>query len=544
MSEFIKRLARSIRDLLGFKTKHRGPVITTMRIIILYLILGVLWILLSDRLILLFTDDSIMLIQIQMVKGIIYVLVTAIIFYLIVYYRIKKLFDNINALNEAYRILDQNTVEFQKMDNQLYQLAYYSSETKLPNKLLFENKINEYINQNNPDHVMAMVVVGIDNFGDINEMKGHDVGDEMLFLTGQLLQDKVQEPNLAAHLGGDEFGLAFLYEPNLETLLKSIEDLFNTMRQTYVFGSDKFLITFSAGITIFPNHGNTFLTLYRNAFSAMATAKANGKDQMVLFDEHIMMLRTNTTELTNQLRQAIEEEKFSLHYQPIINLQEGSMVSLEALIRWEHPQKGNIPPMDFIPLAEKTGLIKGVAEWVFKAAFRQCNLWREEGMEDVRVAINISPRTLAHPSFIEDLKTLMISERASAKDYILEITESAVISDTLQSIKVLNQLRKMGFLIALDDFGTGYSSLTHLRQLPIDLVKIDRSFIEAITKTQEDREVLQFITLLAHHLNIKVVAEGVETIEQKNIIEQYKIDFAQGYFFSKPVSAEKIRHQP
>ncbi|TVP85936.1 MAG: bifunctional diguanylate cyclase/phosphodiesterase [Acholeplasmataceae bacterium] len=532
-----------VKALFTPGSKPQSPVIATSRIIILYAVIGIVWLYMSDRILLWMTDNLVSIVHMQVAKAFAYVIVTAFMFYLIVYHQIKLLFESIDSIHAVNTILDQKNADLQQMERHLYHLAYHSRETNLPNKLWFENTINELIQQRTSDQKLAIVILDIDHFNDINEMKGHIVGDTLLHLIGEMFDKKVQEPHVAAHLGADEFGLAFFQSGGHDAMMHVIHEVFDTLKHDYTIDDDTFEITFSAGIACHPGHGDTFLTLYRNAHSAMTTAKAKGKNQIIIFDEKSLLSRTEATNLTNQLRKAIKHSDLMLHYQPIINLKSGHMQFVEALIRWTHPDRGNIPPLDFIPLAEKTGLIKDMDYWVFNAAFKQYHRWHEQGMKKMRISINVSARTLVHPDFIPDLFKLMTKEQVQAKDFIIEITESIAIHDMKNCINVLKKLKKKGFLIALDDFGTGYSSLNYFRTLPIDQIKIDRSFINKVVDVEEDRNILEFIVLLAHRLKIEVVAEGVEDIKQDGIIRQYGVDFAQGYFYGRPVPASEIANQ-
>ncbi len=245
------------------------------------------------------------------------------------------------------------------------------------------------------------------------------------------------------------------------------------------------------------------------------------------------------TELLNYLRHAIKNEEFSLHYQPIINLKDDQTYGVEALIRWQHPVKGFIPPLEFISISEKNGYIKEISEWVFKEVAYQYEAWNIEGTQ-FRISINISPIMLMYDKFIPYMNEWIQTYHLDSSQITLEITESAIIEDIQKSVHVLKQLKKLGFIIALDDFGTGYSSLTYLQKLPIDIIKIDRTFINNIKPNTEEFHVLRYMIELAHHLNLQVVAEGIETIEQANMVKKYDVDLAQGYYFCRPMPQLRV----
>ena len=268
-------------------------------------------------------------------------------------------------------------------------------------------------------------------------------------------------------------------------------------------------------------------------------AKNKGKDQLVVFDDEMVTMITQQTEMLNHLRNAIPNHEFSLAYQPVIDLNDFSIIGAEALIRWSHKTKGYIPPLEFISLSEKNGYIKEITEWVFYQAAKDLKKWPKT-KETFNISINISAVILIHDSFLKYLNQWIEQYQIDCKRIFLEITETAVISDINKSIHVLLQLRKMGFKIALDDFGTGYSSLTYLQKLPIDIIKIDRSFINNINKDTKEFHVLKYMIDLAHHLNMRVVSEGIEIVEQQDMVKTYQSDLAQGYYYCKPMPIDQL----
>ncbi|HBG33436.1 MAG TPA: hypothetical protein DDW82_06980 [Acholeplasmataceae bacterium] len=353
------------------------------------------------------------------------------------------------------------------------------------------------------------------------------------------LKEAIKPPNMLARLGGDEFILAFFDMDDIETFVPLVESYFEMIRKTYILDEDDFFITFSAGVALYPDHGTDYITLMRHADAAVSIAKSKGKDQIVIFDEEMVSMIKQQTEILNQLRQAIPNNEFSLHYQPIINLADDKLSGVEALIRWHHPVKGFIPPLEFISLSEKNGYIKEITEWVFKEAASQYDAWNMKGKR-FKISINISAIMLMNDSFIPNLNKWVFESKIDCSKVTLEITETAIISDIEKSIHVLKQIKKMGFNIALDDFGTGYSSLTYLQKLPIDIIKIDRTFISNIHPDTEEFHVLKYMIDLAHHLKLVVVAEGIENLEQYNMMKKYYVDFAQGYYFCKPMPQNRV----
>ena len=445
----------------------------------------------------------------------------------------------ISDLKMAYTGLDLSHQKALELDDKLFKVAYYDSLTGLPNKVLLEKTVSKYIEDHPQDGMIGFIYFDIDEFSNINEVKGHSFGDQLLQQIANLLNSKIEAPNMLARTGGDEFVLALFELNQLETYIPQVEYYINLIRTTFVLDEDDFFITYSVGVALYPDNGKDYITLLRHADAAQSIAKSKGKDQIVIFDDEMVTMIKQQTELLNYLRHAIANEEFSLHYQPIINLKDDQTSGVEALIRWQHPVKGFIPPLEFISISEKNGYIKEISEWVFKEVANQYEAWNIEGKQ-FRISINISPIMLMYDKFIPYMNEWIQTYHLDSSQITLEITESAIIEDIQKSVHVLKQLKKLGFIIALDDFGTGYSSLTYLQKLPIDIIKIDRSFISNIKPNTEEFHVLRYMIELAHHLNLLVVAEGIETIEQANMVKKYDVDLAQGYYFCRPMPQLRV----
>jgi diguanylate cyclase (GGDEF)-like protein len=518
--------------------KHMNPSVASLKIIFVYVIIGFLWIIGSDYVLeILFPDPETWQLA-QNVKGIFYVVITAAIFYTIIRYRMLMYSDTIHNLEAAYKELDEGHHRSLKLENQLYDLAFYDPLTGLPNKIMLEQTINHYIQEKGEQGIIGIVYFDIDEFRTINEVKGHSMGDELITTIAHRLQDSIKKPNLVARMGGDEYVLAFFDISHLENFLPMVEEHIKTIRQSYMLDEDQFFITISGGIALYPDHGRDYITLMRHADAAMSIAKSKGRDQIVIFDEEMVLVIKQQTELLNQLRQAIHQNEFQLHYQPIIDIATGKSVGAEALIRWVHPTKGFIPPLEFISLSEKNGFIKEITEWVFKDAADHYTEWGKQ--KNFKISVNLSATMLMNDKFIGNLIQWIKEYKIDCKKFNIEITETAIIPDIEKSIHVLNSLRRLGFTIALDDFGTGYSSLTYLQKLPIDAIKIDRTFISSIKEDTEEFYVLKYMIDLAHHLKLDVVAEGIETIEQAEMIKKYHVDYAQGYYYCKPMPQNRV----
>jgi len=513
--------------------------LVTAKIIIFYLFIGFAWILTSDYFVNLIIGDPEQIIRIQSIKGILYVLITAIIFYFIINRSMVMYVQLITDLRLAYKGLDLSHQTTLELDDKLFQLAYYDVLTGLPNKGLLEKTVTQYITEHPKDGVVGFIYFDIDEFSNINEVKGHSTGDELLIKIAEILNKEVEEPNMLARIGGDEFVLA-LFSPNhLETFIPQVEHYIDLIRTTYLLDEDEFFVTYSVGVAIYPDNGIDYITLLRHADTAQSIAKSKGRDQIVIFDDEMVSMIKQQTELLAQLRRAIENQEFSLHYQPLINLKTNQTIGVEALIRWQHPVKGFIPPLEFISISEKNGYIKEISEWVFKEVARQYEAWNVEGKQ-FKISINISAVMLMYDPFIAYMNEWIKTYQLDSSRIVLEITESAIIEDIEKSIHVIHQLKKLGFIVALDDFGTGYSSLTYLQKLPIDIIKIDRGFISNIKPNTDEFYVLRYMIELAHHLNLLVVAEGIETIEQANMVKKYDVDLAQGYFFCRPMPQSRV----
>lgn len=518
--------------------KHMNSTYAAIKIILIYLVMGFTWIVTSDLILdAIFLDPETNQLA-QTAKGIFYVAFTAIIFFYIIHRQMDMYVMTIQDLRKAYIELDEGHKKSLQLEDQLYDLAYYDPLTGLPNRIMLEQTINRYINENKDNGMIGIIYFDIDEFRNINEVKGHSIGDELIKSIAQELGKRVGKPHMLARMSGDEFVLALFDMVHLEDFLPTVEDYFKYIRKSYVLEEDDFFVTFSAGVALYPDHGTDYVTLMRHADAAMSIAKSKGKDQTVIFDDEMVTVIKQQTELLNQLRVAIEHNEFQLYYQPIIDLESNKPIGTEALIRWVHPTKGFIPPLEFISLSEKNGFIREITEWVFKQAAEQYPEWGKK--RNFKVSVNLSASMLMNDKFITDLIKWIENHHIDCKKFNIEITETAIISDIQKSIHVLNALKRLGFTIALDDFGTGYSSLTYLQKLPIDTIKIDRSFISNIKEDTEEFFVLKYMIDLAHHLKLSVVAEGIETIEQAEMVKKYDVDFAQGYYYCKPMPQNRV----
>ncbi len=533
-----KKIDEASKQLNMGKDQKLNAVNESFKIVVYYILISILWIFGSDWVVKTFINDANLSNQIQTIKGLFFVILSASLFYIIIYKRLNLYVASIiefKKANEELEIMHQNSIE---LDAKLYQLAYYDELTELPNKTLLEEKVNAYL-KNNEDKTMAIIYMDIDEFRNVNEVKGHQIGDELIKSVAEVMRKHLKTNDFLCHTGADEFVVVSFDIKDLNVFLTELDVFFKNIKKTYVLDKDEFYVSFSGGVALAPDHGKDYITLLRHADSALSMAKNKGKDQLVIFDDEMVTMITQQTELLNHLRNAIPNHEFSIAYQPIIDLKDNSIRGAEALIRWNNKVKGYIPPLEFISLSEKNGYIKEITEWVFYQVAKDISKWPKRD-NDFKISINISAVMLIQDSFLKYLNKWIKQYQIDCKQLVLEITETAVITDIDRSIHVLLQLKKLGFMIALDDFGTGYSSLTYLQRLPIDIIKIDRSFINNINKNTQEFHVLKYMIDLAHHLNMRIVAEGIEIIEQQNMVKSYQGDLAQGYYYCKPIPKEQL----
>lgn len=516
------------------------PVSDALKLIAVYLIIGLLWIVLSDRILLWLVEDPDVVADIQLYKGWFYVVITSGVFYAIIRYRIqlyKNAYDDVQAKIDE---LDEANQKLTEAETELVELAYSDSLTKLANRAMLEVTVNTLIEQSKEDNnAFALLYFDIDNFKHINETMGHDRGDKLLVAIANELSQDIADPRLFARLGGDDFAIVLTELSDGMEAIRRSEALLAKVRRTWNVGEDLFFVTLSVGIALYPDHGRTFSELLQNADSAVYVAKEGGRDRFAMYDESMRLKTTRLLEMTTLLRGAIASRHFRLYYQPIVSMEHQDVIGYEALIRWIHPEKGMIAPLDFIGFAERTGLITPIEEWVFKEAFEQARKWRF-GEQNKRLSINLSAVSLLRDGFVEWVEALLKTTDVSPSWFELEVTETAIMTDIDRAIESLGRLADLGFMIALDDFGTGYSSLTYLRRLPIHILKIDRSFIPLSMEEPETNRILTSIVRLAHEMNLKVVAEGIETETQAALLKTLGCDWAQGYYFGRPQPTEHL----
>ena len=521
--------------------KHLNPVIASLKIILIYLILGLLWIFTTDELLVYLVDNPSTVPRLQLYEGWFYVFTSALIFYGIIFNQMKRYIEKIDGLDLAYVELEKAHQELLSFERQLHQTAYYDELTGLPSKSYVMKHIKKAIHEHALNHQgFGLIYFDVDDFRHINEMYGYESGDQILFDISQVLKVLITSPNMLARIGEDRFVCILVNQSNEEDMIKAAKTILSQISKTYKINGEDYEISVSAGISFYPEDGLVYNDLIRSADTALVKAKSLGKSQAAIYQKYMSEERTHKIELTQNLHQAIKNKDFMLHFQPIYDIRTEKVVNVEALIRWPHVSKGFIQPLEFIPLAEITGLIHKINDWVFLEAFEKHQARSLLNLGKIKTSINLSAKSITNPGFIESLEKLCESTGVKSSEITLEITETAMIDDLSYTQTVLSKLSEMGFEVALDDFGTGYSSLTYLKNLSIHTVKIDRQFISHCIEKNNDKETLKYIIDLSHHLKMKVVAEGIENAEQLALLKSLGCDYAQGYYLGRPMSAEDL----
>ena len=446
-------------------------------------------------------------------------------------------------------VVTDRTKGLEAANRQLRHLASHDALTGLPNRLLLDDRIAQaIIHAQRHSHEFAVLVVDLDRFKLINDSLGHRAGDEMLREVAQRLSHAVRAVDTTARLGGDEFvillGGPVTQTEALEIGKRAILHMEPSMR---LVGIDVH-ISPSIGIAFFPRDGTTVDTLIARADAAMYSAKERGRNNVQCYAEGMSSLTQERVKLESDLHQALRSGQFELHYQPKVDTASGRVNSAEALIRWRHPQRGLVPPSDFIAIADECGLLDAIGEWVLFEACRQAKAWQKQGLRPLRVAVNLAPSQFRLANLLEQIRRALDAAALQPQFLEVELTESAVMSDAEESIRILEAISRMGVLVSVDDFGTGYSSMSYLRRFPIDKLKIDRCFVEAMTRRPEDASIVGAIISLAHSLHLKVIAEGVETSEQLALLAELGCDQYQGFHFSPALLpdqfADLVKQEP
>lgn len=422
----------------------------------------------------------------------------------------------------------------------IYKLAYFDPITDLPNKVYFMEELEETMENLTENENLGILHLDLDKFKYINDNLGHNIGDEVLKLVGLRLGNLIWEGDLIARDGGDEYLILLKNIKDISKIDTTVNKIIESFKKPIVSKDYELYLTTSVGIAIYPEAGQDSISLMKNAEIALYEAKEIGGNSYFKYNMQIGKREYDNLTTLNQLRQAVTNGEFILYYQPKFDIKTGEIIGLESLIRWENPRRGLIFPDEFIPLAEETGLIFSIGEWVLREACRQNKEWIDKGYKPRRVSVNISARQFQHYNFLDMVSNILEETGLEPKYLGLEITETTAISDITYTLDVLDRLKELGVFVIMDDFGTGYSNLSYLGEMNIDELKIDRSFIWDLDINEKNRAISRTIILLAKQFNILVTAEGIETEKQLNILKELGSDTGQGYYFSKPIPAKEL----
>lgn len=432
--------------------------------------------------------------------------------------------------------LDNEIAERKQIEGMMWKQANFDTLTNLPNRRMFHDRLEQETKKSHrTGQLLALMLIDLDRFKEVNDTLGHDKGDVLLVEAAKRISECVRESDTVARLGGDEFTIILSELEDVHSIERVVQDIIGRLAQPFALGAEKAFISASVGISLYPNDTEDTETLLKNVDQAMYVAKNAGRNRFSYFTPSMQEEAQNRLRLTNDMRSALAGEQFHVYYQPIVELASGKIFKAEALLRWQHPVRGMIGPMEFIPLAEESGLIIPIGDWVFKQAVQQVKLWRSKYHKSFQISVNKSPLQMSHDDSDDSWPNYLEQHGIPGRAIAVEITEGLLLNAEPGINKKLLQFRDAGIKVAIDDFGTGYSSLSYLKKFDIDYLKIDQSFIRQLGEDANDLALCEAIIVMAHKLGLKVVAEGVETILQRDLLLESGCDYAQGYLFSKPV---------
>lgn len=446
-----------------------------------------------------------------------------------------------DAKGAAYRMAgSQSDINARKLaEERLAHDAVHDALTGLPNRLLFLDRLQNRLDRTkrNANDLFAVMFIDLDRFKVVNDSLGHSVGDQLLVTVAGRLKQCLRPEDTVSRLGGDEFAILLDSVNNVGDARQVADRIKGQLKTTTLLGTIERSPSASIGIVVFAPHYSSAGELLRDADSAMYYAKSLGGNQHQVFDSAMHINAIDLIQLEGELKRAVEREEWLIHYQPIISLKSGKPTGAEALVRWQHPQRGVLSPKDFIQVAEDTGLILPIGDYVLRSACRQAKAWREAGRPHFWVSVNISARQFQEKDLVEKVKQILSETGLPSEGLRLEITETLAIQDSKYTMRLIKELSELGVYTSLDDFGTGYSSLSYLKQFPLKVLKIDRSFINDIQPNQKDESIVTAIIAMARSFNLEVVAEGVETDEQLTFLRSQMCDSVQGFLLSRPIPA-------
>ncbi|MFQ5509744.1 MAG: putative bifunctional diguanylate cyclase/phosphodiesterase [Leptospirillia bacterium] len=444
----------------------------------------------------------------------------------------------------------QDVTEMRQAQERIRYLDRHDPITGLPNRKRFKSHLTRLMRRKNTSNEKAAVLfVGLDRFKRINDTLGHDTGDTLLREAASRLQRQLSHiaPNedhgmraTLAHFGGDEFTILLSRIPDSETAEHACRAVLDALSEPFHLGNQDIYITISAGVALYPDHATTPGELIKNADAALRSAKANGKNTCQFYNTDMNIDTSRQLLLESHLQKAVERNELALVYQPKVDTRTSTVMGIEALVRWYHPKLGMVSPFEFIPLAEETGLIVQIGEWVIRQACTQSKAWQDAGLPPVQVSVNLSPRQFWESSLAQRIGEILVETGVDPRHLEVEITEGTFMQNPEATVHTLTALKEMNIDISVDDFGTGYSSLAYLQKFPLDTLKVDRSFVKDVTTNPDSATITRTIITMAHSLGLKVIAEGVETIEQLDFITAEGCHLIQGYLFSPPIEADDV----
>jgi len=441
------------------------------------------------------------------------------------------------VIRNADKIIKENYLSQEKVTDKIRNIAFYDGLTGLPNRTLFLDRLDHSLQVSSRQHkLVALMFIDLDRFKQINDNLGHEAGDQLLTQVAQRLISCVRAGDTVSRISGDEFTVIVENLQSIEINTSIAERIVQVIAQPFLITENNIYITCSIGISIYPFNDDDANSLIKKADAAMFFSKSCGRNNYHYYSPDMLQHGSQRFELEVALNSAIDKSQFQLYFQPKINLSNMKMTGMESLIRWEHPTKGLIPPDTFIPILEETGLILKVGKWILKESCRLTKEWNENTDNPLCVAVNVSAIQFNQPNFIELIDSVLKETGLGAQYLELELTESCLMEDVDESIKIMDILKSRGVKLAIDDFGTGYSSLNYLCQLPIDTLKIDRSFIDEMLDDGNKRSIITAIISFGHGLKLNIVAEGIENIEQLTFVKAMRCTYAQGFLLSKPIS--------
>ena len=450
-----------------------------------------------------------------------------------------------DGMPEGYVWVFHDITERKQAERQIQYMAHHDALTGLPNRILLHSRLEQAIAQaRRRDEMVALLLLDLDDFKEVNDTLGHFAGDELLVAVAERITSCIRDLDSCARLGGDEFAVIQVGVRENDGIDKLCERLIEVIGQPFLVQEQEVIVGTSIGVSVYPRDGMKVEPLLKSADLALYQAKASGRRTHHFFEEELNLQLQRQKALERELRQAVQQEQFVIHFQPQMEIATGRLVGVEALIRWEHPARGLLMPDQFIPAAERTGLIVPIAEWVLSRACAIAEAWRVETGHAVRIAVNLSPAQFHYRQNLVELVATALQESGLPPCRLeLEITEGVLLQHSEANLETLRHLKELGVCIGMDDFGTGFASLACLRRFPFDLIKIDRSFIRDLERASEAQAIVRAAVSLGRSLRMRCLAEGVETLEQLRFLEHEGCSEAQGFYFSRAVSESEIRQQ-